>query len=59
MGDTAQVTVAVTGAIEQLKLIAELYPFNGVTVIVLVVLFPAAVVYLVPESLAQNSRGDA
>ena len=43
-GDMAQVTVAVTGDTEHPKLIAALYPFNGVTVIVVVVLFPAAVV---------------
>ena len=46
-GDTAQVTVAVAGETEQPKLIAVLYPLSGVAVIVVVVLFPAAVVAFV------------
>ena len=47
VGETAQVTVAVAGETEQPKLIAVLYPFKGVAVIVVVVLFPAAVVAFV------------
>ena len=47
VGETAQVTVAVAGETEQPKLIAVLYPLSGVAVIVVVVLFPAAVVAFV------------
>lgn len=42
-GETAQVTVAVTGAMEQASPIAALYPLIAVAVIVVLVLFPAAV----------------
>jgi len=42
-GETAQVTVAVTGAMAHPKLIAALYPLTGETVIVEEVLLPAAV----------------
>ena len=43
-GANPQVTVAFTGAIAQLNATAELKLFNEVTVMVEVVLFPAAVV---------------
>lgn len=42
-GDKLQVTVAFTGEIAQLKATVELKLFKDVTVIVAVVLFPAAV----------------
>jgi hypothetical protein len=61
-GETPQVTVGVTGEIEQLKVTSELKLFSEFTVTVEVVLFPAAVVadagfMLRLKSLTVNPNG--
>jgi hypothetical protein len=54
-GAKLQVTVAFTGAIAQVNATAELKLFNDVTVIVVVVLFPAAVVAETGNALKAKS----
>jgi hypothetical protein len=55
VGAKEQVTVAFTGAIVQVNATAELKLFNEVTVIVEVVLFPAAVVADVGNAVKAKS----